>query len=129
MSHYFLELLCRSALRFLVLAGGLVAAFGGDSIAAPEAQVTIDATEDGPRVNPRMYGIFLEEINHAVDGGLYAELIRNRGFEDVRPPKDTSSAATAGSTRTASRLASTSLVMKSAGCRFGPWCARETQSG
>ncbi len=34
-----------------------------------------------------MYGIFLEEINHGVDGGLYAELIRNRGFEDSRPPE------------------------------------------
>jgi alpha-L-arabinofuranosidase len=34
-----------------------------------------------------MYGIFLEEINHGVDGGLYAELIRNRGFEDTKPPE------------------------------------------
>lgn len=34
-----------------------------------------------------MYGIFLEEINHGVDGGLYAELIRNRGFEDAKPPE------------------------------------------
>jgi alpha-L-arabinofuranosidase len=34
-----------------------------------------------------MYGIFLEEINHGVDGGLYGELIRNRAFEDSRPPE------------------------------------------
>jgi alpha-L-arabinofuranosidase len=34
-----------------------------------------------------MYGIFLEEINHGIDGGLYAELIRNRGFEDAKPPE------------------------------------------
>jgi len=34
-----------------------------------------------------MVGIFLEEINHGVDGGLYGELIRNRGFEDSRPPE------------------------------------------
>jgi len=34
-----------------------------------------------------MYGIFLEEINHGVDGGLYAEMIRNRGFEDAKPPE------------------------------------------
>ena len=34
-----------------------------------------------------MYGIFLEEINFGVDGGLYAELIRNRGFEDAKPPE------------------------------------------
>ena len=34
-----------------------------------------------------MYGIFLEEINHGVDGGLYGELVRDRGFEDSRPPE------------------------------------------
>ena len=34
-----------------------------------------------------MYGIFLENLNHAVDGGLYAELIQNRGFEDAKPPE------------------------------------------
>jgi len=34
-----------------------------------------------------MYGIFLEEINHGVDGGLYGELIANRAFENSRPPE------------------------------------------
>lgn len=48
------------------------------------AQVTIDidAHERGPKVSPMLYGIFYEDINHAADGGLYAELIRNRSFED-----------------------------------------------
>lgn len=27
------------------------------------------------------YGIFFEDLNHAADGGLYAELVRNRSFE------------------------------------------------
>ena len=54
---------------------------------AGTASITIDAAKPGPRLNPRMYGIFLEEINHGVDGGLYAELIRNRGFEDAKPPE------------------------------------------
>ena len=27
------------------------------------------------------YGIFFEDINHAADGGLYGEMIRNRAFE------------------------------------------------
>src|ERR1019366_4381201 len=52
---------------------------------AGTATITIDAAKPGPRLNPGMYGIFLEEINHGVDGGLYAELIRNRGFEDANP--------------------------------------------
>jgi alpha-L-arabinofuranosidase len=54
---------------------------------APTATVAIDAAKPGPRINPRLYGIFLEEINHGVDGGLYAELVRNRGFEDAKPPE------------------------------------------
>ena len=48
------------------------------------AQVTLnfDAANRGPVIGQRHYGIFFEEINHAGDGGLYAELIRNRSFED-----------------------------------------------
>ena len=33
-----------------------------------------------------LYGIFFEEVNMAGDGGLYAELIRNRSFEDGDKP-------------------------------------------
>ena len=44
--------------------------------------INIDATQKGPKVSPTHYGIFYEDINHAADGGLYAELIRNRSFED-----------------------------------------------
>jgi len=51
------------------------------------AVINIDTTKPGPAINPRMYGIFLEEINHGVDGGLYGELVRNRAFEDARPPE------------------------------------------
>ena len=37
-------------------------------------------------VNPRMYGVFFEEINHAGDGGRYAELVQNRDFEAHNGP-------------------------------------------
>ncbi len=33
-------------------------------------------------VSPNLYGVFLEDINCAVDGGLYAELVKNRSFEN-----------------------------------------------
>ena len=51
---------------------------------AVKAQVTIDidTQQRGPKVSPMLYGIFYEDINHAADGGIYAELIRNRSFED-----------------------------------------------
>ena len=35
----------------------------------------------GAPVQPTMYGIFFEDINYAADGGLYAELVKNRSFE------------------------------------------------
>ncbi|MDE6381167.1 MAG: carbohydrate binding domain-containing protein [Muribaculaceae bacterium] len=52
------------------------------------AQVTLnfDAARRGPMISPLQYGIFYEEINNAGDGGLYAELIRNRCFEDASTP-------------------------------------------
>lgn len=48
-----------------------------------QVSIDIDASVKGPKVSPTHYGIFYEDINHAADGGLYAELIRNRSFEDV----------------------------------------------
>lgn len=38
----------------------------------------LDGTYD---ISEILYGIFLEDINFAVDGGMYAELIKNRSFE------------------------------------------------
>lgn len=38
--------------------------------------------ECGAKIDSLHYGIFFEDINHAADGGLYAELVRNRSFED-----------------------------------------------
>ena len=47
-----------------------------------QVRFDIDAGLRGPKIGARHYGIFFEEINHAGDGGLYAELIQNRSFED-----------------------------------------------
>jgi len=62
---------------------------------------TIDATRNAGKVSPTLYGLMTEEINHSYDGGLYAELIRNRAFlDDANSPanwsvvKDNASAAT-----------------------------------
>src|SRR4029078_8098999 len=38
----------------------------------------------GP-VQPTMWGIFFEDINLAADGGVYAELVKNRSFEFAAP--------------------------------------------
>ena len=44
--------------------------------------ITIDASTPAGKVSPLLYGLMTEEINHAYDGGLYGELIRNRAFLD-----------------------------------------------
>jgi alpha-L-arabinofuranosidase len=52
-----------------------------------QTTMTIDASKPGAAISKDLYGVFFEEINHAVEGGLYAELIRNRGFEENRMPE------------------------------------------
>ena len=39
------------------------------------------ALNDSYQISDLLYGIFLEDINYAVDGGLYAEMVKNRSFE------------------------------------------------
>lgn len=55
--------------------------------ARSQTRVEVDAAAEGPEVNPHMYGIFFEELGHSGDGGLYAELVRNRSFEDCNVPE------------------------------------------
>ena len=44
--------------------------------------LTVDGARPGPRLSPILHGIFFEEINHAGDGGLYPEKLRNRNFAE-----------------------------------------------
>jgi alpha-L-arabinofuranosidase len=46
----------------------------------PAAQLTIDVKSIVSPVSPMLYGMMTEEINHAFDGGLYAEMLQNRTF-------------------------------------------------
>jgi alpha-L-arabinofuranosidase len=43
--------------------------------------IHVHADKKGAKINPAMWGIFFEDINFGADGGLYAELVKNRGFE------------------------------------------------
>jgi len=45
----------------------------------------VDAGKIKAHIQPAMYGIFFEDINMAGDGGLYAELVKNRSFEFKTP--------------------------------------------
>jgi alpha-L-arabinofuranosidase len=59
---------------------------GATAAQAGTASISIDAGQMGPRIPKSLYGVFLEEISHAGEGGLYAELVQNRGFEDANIP-------------------------------------------
>ncbi len=54
---------------------------------AQVARIDVDTIAEGTPVSPVLWGIFFEEINHAGDGGIYAELVRNRSFEDAPIPQ------------------------------------------
>lgn len=50
------------------------------------ATITIQVNQPGAVVSSNLFGIFFEEINYAGDGGLYAELVRNRSFANSSNP-------------------------------------------
>ena len=67
-----------------VVVSGLIFSSGalqGIPAKAQDAIIDIDASKRGVRLSPVQHGIFFEEINHAGEGGLYAELLRNRNFK------------------------------------------------
>lgn len=75
-------------LKAIVLAAAMASAGqGGAAAETSSARLVIRADRPGPKVSPTLYGIFFEEINCAGDGGLYAEMVRNRSFEDSTRPE------------------------------------------
>jgi len=63
----------------LVLAASCV--FFTNAGPASAATIEVNVKEVGPAVNTAMWGAFFEDINFGADGGLYAELVKNRSFE------------------------------------------------
>ncbi len=71
-----------------LLAAGCITLSTVASLAA-SARLQIDLGHPGPAIPASFYGLMTEEINYSYDGGLLAELIRNRTFQD--PPAGFSS--------------------------------------
>ena len=65
-------------LFFLMIVGAL-------SVQAQQHVMTVDVSKPTAKIQPEMYGIFFEDINFGADGGLYAELVKNRSFEFPQP--------------------------------------------
>lgn len=58
-----------------------VALSAGLALNAATNELVVQTNKIGAPVQPTMYGLFFEDINYAADGGLYAEMIKNRSFE------------------------------------------------
>lgn len=65
--------------RKLLLAS--LSLLAGLSATAATNEFVVKANKQGAPIQPTMYGIFFEDINFGADGGLYAELVKNRSFE------------------------------------------------
>lgn len=65
----------KRSLIFLLCASAL------NSLSLRAATLVVGADRPGASINPAMWGVFFEDINFGADGGLYAELVKNRSFE------------------------------------------------
>ena len=77
---------------------------GAGVCAAQPATISVQAGRPGAPINRSMWGIFFEDINFGADGGLYAEMVKNRGFEFPDPMM--------GWTRISRQLAQGQLAMR-----------------
>lgn len=74
-------------LKRIGLLGALYFALvGAENVQAQSIKTfDVDANGKGVAISPHMWGVFFEDINMGADGGLYAELIKNRSFEFDSP--------------------------------------------
>jgi len=70
--------------RFYPLVVTIVTVLSTVPVMAQHA-LTIQINKPFAEVQPTMWGIFFEDINFAADGGVYAELVKNRSFEFLWP--------------------------------------------
>ncbi|MGO4770484.1 alpha-L-arabinofuranosidase C-terminal domain-containing protein [Flavobacterium sp. W22_SRS_FK3] len=66
-----------------IIIGGLL--FNGFYGFAQKTTLEVDINKTITKIQPTMFGLFFEDINFAADGGLYAEMIKNRSFEFEKP--------------------------------------------
>ena len=59
--------------------------FTGVFANAQKTTLDVNIAKTITKIQPTMYGVFFEDINFAADGGLYAEMVKNRSFEFENP--------------------------------------------
>lgn len=74
--------------NFLAVQVAVLCLFSALNVSAQQTTFQFSTAHRGPMIGPLHYGIFYEEINHAGDGGIYAELIRNGSMEENNSKPD-----------------------------------------
>ena len=58
---------------------------GTQVLSAQNHAIELNVNKPGSPIQKTMYGIFFEDINYGADGGLYAEMVKNRSFDFPQP--------------------------------------------
>lgn len=73
----------KKTLLYLLLA--LISVNNNKASAQSVNNLTVKANQVKATIEPTMWGIFFEDINLGADGGIYAEMVKNRSFEFFKP--------------------------------------------
>ena len=68
-------------MRHITLVSILFACVLSTGAQTKNVNINVDLNKSVAEADSRMYGVFFEDINFGADGGLYAELIKNRSFD------------------------------------------------
>jgi alpha-L-arabinofuranosidase len=72
-------------LKQLCLTGLAATLLNAFAVAQTSNVITVKADKPYAEIQPTMWGVFFEDINLGADGGIYAELVKNRSFEFSKP--------------------------------------------
>jgi alpha-L-arabinofuranosidase len=71
--------------RYSIIAFAIVMNSSINLIAQKTQPIIVNVDTPGAEIKSTMWGIFFEDINFGADGGIYAELVKNRSFEFYKP--------------------------------------------
>jgi len=72
-------------LRKKMIVAGAAAVLSLTAVAQTKNVLTVKVDKPIAAIQPTMWGVFFEDINLGADGGIYAELVKNRSFEFFKP--------------------------------------------
>jgi alpha-N-arabinofuranosidase len=71
--------------KITIIIFSLAVSFSLNLFAQKPQPIIVNVDKPKAEIKPTMWGIFFEDINFAADGGIYAELVKNRSFEFYKP--------------------------------------------